>query len=288
MTFGSVNTTGSIGGLRLATSGPGLDVPSIIARNSTALGVDTRSLAADLGELSAPERGQVLARLSPSDQGGVLRALDQQAAPAGPVQVAAATTKGTQPKPDPLAIGKLLGVDTAALAAKSPSLSADLSALQAKGWKVVLGTAGGGSFADKTAKQITIDRNQVGNPAAAVQTLAHEAGHARYVGKADGSSREAYIKSYLRDEGAATLANIRAQREIKAGGGADIGIAGNAANQPAYNKAYDAYVKGQDLAKARDAIGTIYGDGEKTSNTNQTYRNYYGSAYDAAHPPKKP
>lgn len=288
MAFDGVNTIASIGGFRSLGGSPGLDVQGIIARNSTALGVDAGSLAADLGELSAPERGQVLARLSPSDQGGVLRALDQQAAPAGPVQAATADAKAVKPKADPLGVGKLFGADTVALAMKSPSLSADLSALQAKGWKIELGTAGGGSFADKTAKRITIDQNKVGDPAAVVQTLAHEAGHARYVGKVDGSSREAYIKSNLRDEGAATLANIRAQREIKAGGGADIGIAGNAANQPAYNKAYDAYVKDQDLAKARDAIGTIYGDGEKTSNTNQTYRTYYGAAYDAAHPPKKP
>ncbi|WP_375401826.1 hypothetical protein [uncultured Sphingomonas sp.] len=287
MTLGGVNMIGLISGLRFST-GTGLDVQGIIARNSTALGVDARSLAADLGELSAPERGRILAQLSPAVQGGVLRALDHQAGPAGPVQAAATTTKGAKPKPDPLGIGKLFGADTAALAAKSPSLSADLRALQAKGWKVELGVAGGGSFADKVAKRITVDRNQIGKPAAAVQTLAHEAGHARYVAKADGSSREAYIKSNLRDEGAATLSNIRAQREIKASGGADIGIAGSTANQAAYNKAYDAYAKDNNLAKVRDAIGTIYGNGERTSNTGQAYRDYYGSAYDAAHPPKKP
>jgi type VI secretion system secreted protein VgrG len=51
----------------------------------------------------------------------------------------------------------------------------------------------------------------------------------------------------LADEGAATLNNIKVQREIKnsdgKNGGEDIGIAGNSANAPKYEKAYEDYLK---------------------------------------------
>jgi type VI secretion system secreted protein VgrG len=120
-----------------------------------------------------------------------------------------------------------------------------------------------------------------------VQILAHEAGHAKYHYKQDVSSKDAYVKGALADEGAATLNNVKVQREINANGGPDIGIAGNSANHPSYNSAYDQYKKDGDKAAARDKIGSVFGKGEKISNTGQTYEDYYGSWYDKNYPPKK-
>jgi hypothetical protein len=277
-------------------------IDSLIADNSSRFGLDARSLAADLAGLSADQQGVALKelnqRLSPTEQGELMRAIDQQRSNA-PVDVAAPTTKptstttptakATKPAAAPLGIDKLFGAEAAKLAAMSPSLIKDMKALEAAGYKVVFGPAGGGTSVSKSAKKITIDSNEKGNAAALVQSLSHEVGHARYVAKIDKSSRAAYIKSQLGDEGAATLSNIRARREILAKGGADIGIAGNSANHKAYNKAYDQYIKDGNAAKARDAIGAIFGKGEKTSTTNETYEVYYGKFYDKniAPPAKK-
>ncbi len=175
----------------------------------------------------------------------------------------------------PLGIDKVLGAEAAGIASKSPSLTADLKALEADGWKVQFGPAGGGTFCDKDAKTITIDANEQGNATGLVQSLAHEAGHARYSYTPDYTSSKTYLEGTLGDEGQATLSNIRAQREILAAGGPDIGIAGDPANQPAYNAAYDRYVQTGDAATARHDIGQIYGKGEHTSTTGQSYEDYY-------------
>ncbi len=134
---------------------------------------------------------------------------------------------------------------------------------------------------------ITIDGAEKGNPAAATQSLAHEAGHATYPYKPDYSSKAAYVDGTMADEGAATLTNIKVQREIKANGGADIGVAGNSANHAAYNAAYDQYLKDGNATAAQNAIGSKFGKGEVTSNTGQPYADYYGGWYDKTYPSKK-
>jgi hypothetical protein len=60
----------------------------------------------------------------------------------------------------------------------------------------------GGSTADRSSKIITIDGAEKGNPAAVTQTLAHEIGHANYPLQNDFSSKSAYVKRVLGDEGA--------------------------------------------------------------------------------------
>jgi len=200
------------------------------------------------------------------------------AANAGPTAAGAA--------PAPPAAGTPVTVDPALLK-QSPTLAGQLDALKKDGWNVQYGAAGGGSFCDKVGKTITIDANQAGNPAMLAQTVSHEAGHALYKGAIDTASKAKYVSSQLADEGAATLNNIKVQREIIANGGPNIGIAGNSANHAAYNAAFDAFAKDGDAAKARDAIGAIFGNGERTSNTGQTYTDYYGAGYDTLFPPKK-
>lgn len=177
-----------------------------------------------------------------------------------------------------------LGVDVDALAALSPALQQQIRDLQSQGWTVQWGAAGGGSSADRQARTITIDPNGRANPAGLTQTLAHEVGHALYPYRADLSTRETYLRGALADEGAATLNNIRVQREIIANGGPDIGIAGQPRNHPAYNAAYDQYLRDGNAAAARDTIGGVFRNGETASTTTatgpQTYEQYYGGWYD--------
>ncbi len=181
-----------------------------------------------------------------------------------------------------------LGDDVDKLAGKSPSLQADMKKLKDDGWKIKYGAPGGGSFAIRGEDQaIMLDGHLKGNTAATTQTLAHEVGHAIYPFKADFSSKAAYVNGTLADEGAATMNNIKVQREILANGGQDIDIAGNSTNHATYNKAYDQFLKDGNAEAARQAIGAQFGKGEITSNTHQPYAEYYGSAYEKSFPSKK-
>lgn len=165
------------------------------------------------------------------------------------------------------------------LIAKSPTLKGQIDALEKAGWKIVF-WPGPGNQTDSALKTIQIDKKLQSDPNSLVQNLAHEVGHALYKGKIDTSSRAAYIKSNLASEGAATMNNITAQREIVKNGGPDIGIAGDSANAKGYNAAYDQYLKDHDAAKAGDAMGSVYGSGEHTSTDGKSYNDYYGDYYD--------
>ncbi len=263
--------------------------PPFLSQSASGLGANFSELAKQLLSLDSQDLASTISSFSPVEQGKMLRAVDDLKNPRPAQSGHSARRKvGHAPKvpaqppavPDTLGISATFGAGVGALAAKSPSLTRDLQALQNAGWTIVA-ASGGGSFCNKGTKTITIDTTANNSAALVTQTIAHEAGHARYTANVDTSSRTAYVRTQLADEGAATLSNIRAQREIIANGGADIGIAGNSANHAAYNAAYDAFVAGGSEVDARDAIGTIFGNGERTSNTNQTYTDYYGSFYDA-------
>ena len=180
-----------------------------------------------------------------------------------------------------------LGPDVDKLASQSPSLQKDLQTLKDDGWMVDYGAAGSGSSANRKDKKISLDGNLKGNPSEATQVLAHEVGHATYPYKQDYSSKAAYVNGTLADEGAATLNNIKVQREIIANGGPNIGIAGNSANHANYNKIYDQYLADKNTPAARSAIGSVFGAGETTSTTGQPYADYYGGWYDKNFPPTK-
>jgi|GEM_PF-4929646 len=178
-----------------------------------------------------------------------------------------------------------LSPEVDALAAKSPSLQADLKQLQNEGWTIKYGAAGAGSTADRSQKVITIDSSY--NAQQATQVLAHEVGHATYKGGVDYSTKQNYVNSMLADEGAATLNNIKVQREIIANGGPDVGIAGNSANHAKYNNIYDNYLKDGNAAKACKDIGAIFDQGERTSVDGKKYSEYYGNWYDSVYVPWK-
>lgn len=190
---------------------------------------------------------------------------------------------GGAPAPAP-ATGLGAGVD--GLVAKSPTLSDKIDRLQKDGWEIVP-REGGGSECDKTNKKIYIDtKNKSG--ADQTRSLAHEAGHADYTadpyvpmaGKTKQEYVDANVKTQLKDEGEATLTNIEVREEIKANGGPDIGLSGNSANHPKYESAYEDYTKSGDRDKAREEIGGIFADGEKTSTTGESYRDYYADTYE--------
>ncbi len=183
---------------------------------------------------------------------------------------------------DAAGVGKTAGragLEQAAAIMKThaPQLKADIQALEGAGWKVEAGTAGKGSYADRTTKTIVIDANaQYGD---AVSVLSHEVGHAKFTPALDYSSREAYLKSTLADEGEAVLRNIEARNEILKNSGHDVGV--NGTQTAEYSKVYEQYLVDGDRAAARDKIGDIFGSKEKTSTTGQSYNDYYGGFYDA-------
>jgi uncharacterized Zn-binding protein involved in type VI secretion len=188
-----------------------------------------------------------------------------------------------------------LGADIDNLVAKSDTLNNNLQTLLNQGWTISYGTAGKGTFADRNTKQIIVDPNQSGNPADVVQSLAHESGHALYTPDPqvppDGLTKDQYVTQNtnrnLRDEGEATLMNAQVRNEINANGGPDIGIAGAKPNEYADIAANNHEYADRD--KARQDIGDIFADNERTSNTNEKYRDYYSKQYkdewDKTHPP---
>ncbi|MFH2308281.1 type VI secretion system tip protein TssI/VgrG [Enterobacter hormaechei] len=204
---------------------------------------------------------------------------------AGAAASAPAETSKTATPPSSGVPSSGYGKDVDGLVDKSPTMKNDIATLKKRGWTFEEGEAGKGTFANRQTRVITVDKNELGNPKAVVQSLSHESGHALYEPNIDVSSRDAYLNSALSDEGAATLNNIRVQREILANKGGDIGIAGNPANQSQYNRIYDSLERGAiKESEARTQIGRIFGKGEQTSTTGQYYEDYYGGWYDKNYP----
>jgi type VI secretion system secreted protein VgrG len=165
------------------------------------------------------------------------------------------------------------------LASLSPSLQKDLQKLEKGGWKIRY-DPGGGSYAILDDKIIVIDSVFKNQPTGAVQTLAHEVGHANSSFSFDYSSKSAFVASALTDEGAAVMNGIKVRREVLENGGPDISLVGNPANHAKYNAAYDQYLNDGDMATACRTIGAEFGENEKSSVTGQTYNDYYGDWYD--------
>jgi uncharacterized Zn-binding protein involved in type VI secretion len=188
-----------------------------------------------------------------------------------------------------------LGADIDALVDKSDTLKSNLQALLEQGWTISYGTPGGGTFANRNTKSIVVDPNEAGNPAAVVQGLAHESGHALYkmdpYVPPDGLTKDEYVQRnldrHLKDEGEATLMNAQVRNEINGNGGPDIGIAGAQPAKYADMAAEDADYADRDDVRRR--IGSEYADNEHTSTPpNPSYRDYYSKTYSDhydAHPP---
>lgn len=181
-----------------------------------------------------------------------------------------------------------LGSDVDDLVALSPSLSAKVDGLLQDGWTIE-GRDGGGSATNRAEKTMYIDTSEGRSAEDQVRSLSHEAGHAAFdTGPAvppDGLTREEYIEANtnqrVRGEGEATLSNIEARNEIAANGGPDIGISGNSDNHADYQRSYEDYQRTGDREAAREEIGGTFLDGETTSTTNESYRDFYERQYGA-------
>lgn len=188
--------------------------------------------------------------------------------------------------------GSGLGKDVDDIVNKSPTLKANIEALQKQGYSISYGEKGKGTYVNKGAKSIVIDENSKDNPMGVVQSLAHESGHALYTADAyqgfDGKTKDEYVKanvnSNLKDEGEATIMNLIVREELmKADPKMDIGVAGAQAE-----KYKELYAKNKDKIsdpKERDAlrqtIGDAFADGEHPStDPSKTYRQYYGKTYE--------
>jgi len=199
-----------------------------------------------------------------------------------PAQVLYGNAPPARPVPVLQFMREQVGERANALVGKSPSLQGDLKVLHEADWKIRYGPPGGGSYVSRRNRVITLDGGIKNQHTEFVQTLSHEVGHAMYPYREDLSSKAAYIKGVMADEGAATMSNIRTQREIIANGGWDIGVAGK--NHATYNVAYDVFLEDGNAAACRDAIGAAFGNEITSTATQTTYTDYYGGWYDMAYP----
>jgi len=183
-----------------------------------------------------------------------------------------------------------LGEDVDKAIDQSPKFRAKIKELLAKGYTFEYGPAGQGSYMDPGTRRIVIDGSKQGDLESTVQTLAHEAGHPGYTfkeTKPDGLTKAQYIEknvlNMLAGEGEATLTNFELRDDLRANGGLKIDVDGNFPKE--YEAIYQQYLKDKDRAKARAAIGKIFGKNEHPSTSpGQTYWDYYadwyGKAYD--------
>lgn len=189
------------------------------------------------------------------------------------------------------ASGSGLGKDVDDVVNKSPTLKANIEALQKQGYTISYGEKGKGTYVNKGTKSIVIDENDKGNPLSVAQSLAHESGHALYQQDAyvgmDGKTKDEYVAANvnrnLKDEGEATLMNLIVREELlKADPKLDIGVAGSQAEK--YKEIYEKNKDKLSDPAARDAlrqqIGDAFADGENPSTApGKTYRQYYAKTY---------
>lgn len=159
----------------------------------------------------------------------------------------------------------------------SPTLQADLDALQADGYTVRWGNAGGGSWIDSGAREIVIDSNMQGNGTALAMVIAHETGHHKFSEPDNRDSKDEMVMVLLRDEAAATINNAQVRNEILAAGGPDIGFPGIHAAE--YQAITDQLLSGE--ITQEEALSQIAEQfkTEQTSTTGQTYEEYYGQGW---------
>jgi YD repeat-containing protein len=258
-------------------------------------GVDIRFARLDGSLISwSPEMAGELTTIPNLDRNDVVYDLDDEGlqdlsapAPQQPSSVSSKTSANAAPLAPPTRMTQAIGSGAASIVGKSPSLVKDMRALDQAGWRVKFGPNNGGTTTSKSTRTITLDGNLMNDPNGIAVGISHEVGHALDRTRIDTRTKASYLKSTLSGEGAATISNIRAQREIIKNGGPDIGVAGS--NSAAYNAAYDRYLKDKQYGRATRNIGAVYGSREKTSNTREPYAKYYGNHYDKyLRPPPPP
>jgi hypothetical protein len=165
--------------------------------------------------------------------------------------------------------------------------------------------AGGGSYYDSSSNSMVIDSNHP--PARAALSFVHELNHARYHHEGLSAnirtlSREEYIRQMVEEEAEGVIKSLEAKIELE-GTPTDV----SRFTYPLERQYREAYRVATDAARASNPeiaedelrrIGREAGrqrvirgfmDGEvQTSNTGEPYPDYYGRAWDRAHPTPTP
>ncbi|CAI3953404.1 unnamed protein product [Commensalibacter communis] len=181
-----------------------------------------------------------------------------------------------------------LGSDVDRYASQSPTLVKQITKLKHKDWKIVWGSAGGGTttqyqFKDVQDDRITIDSQfKTSRPqdiAYVTSSLAHEVAHAFFYKIPNLSSFDKCRESLMVGGGSeadALLNQIKVRQEILQAVCIDIFEEGN--EYPWMKKDFvDIYNQGlrmNDMKTAKRTIAQLYSK-QRTSNTKQTYEEYY-------------
>jgi Putative metallopeptidase family (DUF6782) len=178
---------------------------------------------------------------------------------------------------------------------KSPTGKAMLEKAKKEGTEFLTGPAGKGSY--NSGKKIVIDKNK--SPEQAALTYVHEAHHAA-TPNADPKKlkKDDFVKAMVKEEVDGTVLSIETNNELKAAGvdtkGAKypLGDEYNAAKKKAIVDAKkkdpklsdaDAEKIGREAGRKRVEDGFMKGE-VKTSNTKESYPNYYGKRWDKNNP----
>jgi Putative metallopeptidase family (DUF6782) len=182
-----------------------------------------------------------------------------------------------------------------AILEKSPTGKAMLEKAKKEGTEFLTGPAGKGSY--NSGKKIVIDKNKT--PEQAALTYVHEAHHA-VTPNADPKKmkKDDFVKSMVKEEVDGTVLSIETNNELKAAGvdtkGAKypLGDEYNSAKKKAIEDAKkkdpkindaDAEKIGREAGRKRVEDGFMNGE-VKTSNTKESYPNYYGKRWDKNNP----
>ncbi len=170
----------------------------------------------------------------------------------------------------------------------------------------IYGAAGGGSFFASDSNKMTLDPTE--DTTNAALTFVHEMNHAKYHHENLGAdimklSKKKYVKGMVEEEAEGTVKSIEAKVELE-GTTIDVSSATfplEAEYRQAYQAAIDKMKKkkkkppytdeqlkaaGRVAGKKRVIKGFMKGE-VQTSNTGESYPDYYGKAWKDAHPPRR-
>jgi hypothetical protein len=128
---------------------------------------------------------------------------------------------------------------------------------------------------ERDAKIIYIEPDNA--DASSSSQFSHEVGHAVLAWKPDWSSRDAYIRSACRDEGAALAENIRTREIVKQCLGIDIHL--TSADEDAMMEKYRELSSHPPLNLTE--LGYFFCERNTVSGTGKNYIDYYGEHYDS-------
>ncbi len=241
-----------------------------------------QSLQSESQLAGAAMKAKMEAGMEP-DPSKVKKGETKPAKPAAPKTLAA-------PVADPERLKKM-----EAILEKSPTGKAMAEKAKKEGTEFLTGPAGKGSY--NSGKKIVIDKNKT--PEQAALTYVHEAHHA-VTPNADPKKmkKNDFVKAMVKEEVDGSVLSIETKNELKAAGvdtkGAKYPLEGeyNAAKKKAMEEAKkkdpklsdaDAEKIGREAGRKRVEDGFMKGD-VKTSNTKESYTDYYGKRWDKNNP----